>query len=275
MNRGYVYVLQNQAYGAYVVKIGLTRRSPDVRAREIYAAATGVPLPFNVAVAFSVADCARAEKNAHRRLRAYRLNNRREFFRTSPSIAATIVLEECATVNADLGEAAPEEFGFPALFNSPEDNVTQHSARTSQDVVVERIDIGKIRKSPVGTSTLTIEQLDRARTVTMLLEKIHPTSVQAWQEGFSRDMNPESELRIWEEITKAYLSVEQVDFSTPGQRREAFVLLLARSLQSKQEVLANHSCEHLGAVAANRLLKLYTLKPKPILVVRGPRRSDG
>src|SRR5687768_922792 len=102
MRSGYLYVLQNRAFGANVLKIGLTTRPPDVRAREIYAGSTGVPLPFQVAVAYSVADCARAEKLAHSRLKVYRLNKRREFFRLPLEVGAAVAHEVCSQVNGEL-----------------------------------------------------------------------------------------------------------------------------------------------------------------------------
>lgn len=66
MNHGHLYVLQNPAFGEYVVKIGLTTREPDVRAKQIYVGATGVPTPFQVAFACSVGDCKSAEKGCTR-----------------------------------------------------------------------------------------------------------------------------------------------------------------------------------------------------------------
>lgn len=95
MASGFLYVLQNKAFGANVLKIGLSTREPNIRAREIYRGSTGVPLPFDIAEAFSVADCKRAESLAHRRLRTYRLNLRREFFRVPLEIGTSVAFESC------------------------------------------------------------------------------------------------------------------------------------------------------------------------------------
>jgi hypothetical protein len=112
MTLGYVYVLQNTAYGAYVLKIGRTTREPNIRAQEVYAGASGVPVPFDVAAAFSVGDCIAAEKSIHKRLRSYRLNNRREFFRIRPDVAELLVAETCAEINKRLGLAAPRSYSL-------------------------------------------------------------------------------------------------------------------------------------------------------------------
>lgn len=76
---GAVYVVRCEAHQTDTYKIGLTRRDPEVRSREL-SGATGVPLPFGVIANWNVGDCARVEKEVHSRLAAYRVNPRREFF---------------------------------------------------------------------------------------------------------------------------------------------------------------------------------------------------
>ena len=75
-----VYVLTNLAMPD-VVKIGITtRENPQVRMNELYT--TGVPLPFECAIAIQTDD-ARAEafeKALHTAFTPYRINPKREFF---------------------------------------------------------------------------------------------------------------------------------------------------------------------------------------------------
>ena len=79
-NPGYLYVMRSGSHGLDVYKIGKTQRSPDVRASEL-TGATGVPTPFEVLASWEVGDVDLAEREAHRRLRSYRVSRRREFFR--------------------------------------------------------------------------------------------------------------------------------------------------------------------------------------------------
>lgn len=76
---GHVYIMRSPSHGQEIYKIGITRRSPRQRAGEIDA--TGVPLPFAVLASWFVSDCSRLEREVHERLRAYRINPRREFFK--------------------------------------------------------------------------------------------------------------------------------------------------------------------------------------------------
>jgi hypothetical protein len=273
MAEGYIYVLQNKAFGANVVKIGLTTRTPDVRAREIYAGASGVPLPFEIAVAYSVVDCARAEKMAHRALKTYRLNNRREFFRITSSVGALIVREICEQVNKEVGAPAPSRLDFPSL-SSParrRDTILDIEADGGDRVVVTHVEIASLRKSPVGTSSLSEQQLVRARILYDVLAKISPIARDKWLEGFTRDWHPERELLVWEHVAMAYMTLDHADDAPEGYRSEAFELLLHRSLAPTTNVLSEMKLKYFSPSTAKRLLDAYELKPKPIVITRGLR----
>ena len=86
---GWVYILTNEAMPG-MVKIGLTTRTPKERAAEL-SGATGVPLPFVVAWARAVSDCAYVEKAVHRMLDDKRVNGKRESFRVDVATARQVI----------------------------------------------------------------------------------------------------------------------------------------------------------------------------------------
>jgi len=77
---GIIYVQRSAAHEQGLFKVGLTRRTAEIRASEL-SSSTGVPLPFGVLANWNVADCAKVEQEVHRKLAAFRINPRREFFR--------------------------------------------------------------------------------------------------------------------------------------------------------------------------------------------------
>ncbi len=85
---GYVYVLTNPAMPG-LVKIGMTKVTPIVRARQLYT--TGVPKPFVVHTSLKVSNPRLVEQRAHQRLEKYRINGSREFFKLSPERARGIL----------------------------------------------------------------------------------------------------------------------------------------------------------------------------------------
>lgn len=275
MTIGYIYVLQNAAFGDYVVKVGLTTRGPNLRAREIYNGATGVPLPFDVANAFSVGNCKDAEKRIHTRLATYRLNRRREFFRVPPRVASVIAHEVCCQVNLELGLPPPESVelhkrGESCAGSSATTELNSSVVGAGKIITVQ---IGDLRESPVGTCFLSIEQQDRSRLLSMIFSEVYPRSGEQWNETFSRDADAERELKIWEHIAKAFMIIDQVDLVTDDMKSEAFALLLARSWSSTSDVLRDVQLRHFSRPTANRLLKHYELKPMPLMIRNSQRAS--
>ena len=76
---GVIYIQRSPALEANLYKVGLSRRDAEVRANEL-SSATGVPLPFGVLANWEVGDCTWVEQEVHKRLAAFRINPRREFF---------------------------------------------------------------------------------------------------------------------------------------------------------------------------------------------------
>lgn len=79
--KGYVYVLTNDAMPG-LVKIGRTTQTPYSRADDL-SRASGVPIPFRVAMYASFPDCIAAERFVHKRMAGWRLSAHREFFQGS------------------------------------------------------------------------------------------------------------------------------------------------------------------------------------------------
>jgi len=77
----WVYILSNPTTPG-LLKIGYTKLTPDERAKQI-SNATGVALPYKVEWAFKCFNGEQLEGEVHRKLKAYRVNNNREFFQIS------------------------------------------------------------------------------------------------------------------------------------------------------------------------------------------------
>lgn len=100
-NEGWVYVLSNKSMPG-MLKIGLTTREPDQRAREL-SGSTGVPTPFVIEHSRYVSDCKAVEREIHQRLDRYRVGKNREFFQMTVADATRAV--DSAAVGYALGEA--------------------------------------------------------------------------------------------------------------------------------------------------------------------------
>ena len=86
---GWLYVLSTRELPK-LLKVGMTTRSVEERAREINSA-TGVAIPFGVRRCWRVSDPSKAERLAHHALQKFRVRNDREFFQASFHDAAHLL----------------------------------------------------------------------------------------------------------------------------------------------------------------------------------------
>lgn len=84
-----------------IVKVGMTTKLAEDRARQLHA--TGVPIPFDVEFRALTSRPHEVEKRAHKFLESFRVSPNREFFQVSPDIAIDAVrdaLLEVAGIDA-------------------------------------------------------------------------------------------------------------------------------------------------------------------------------
>lgn len=90
MSSGFVYILINPAFKG--VKIGQTKRNPEIRAKELKT--TGVPHDFIVVYEEFVTNRILVEKKVHDRFKGYRDDPSREFFQVPIKDAIRGLMEE-------------------------------------------------------------------------------------------------------------------------------------------------------------------------------------
>ena len=100
---GVVYIVRSAAHGNDIYKVGLTRRNAKERAQEL-GTSTGVPLPFGVLASWEVVNCSLVEKEAHLRLKEYRVNKNREFFRVSLSTIVAAIEQTISDTERSFSE---------------------------------------------------------------------------------------------------------------------------------------------------------------------------
>lgn len=87
----WVYVLSNPSLPKEYLKIGYTKLKPEERAIQI-SAATGVPTPYKVEWAYKCFNGEIVERTVHNKLKAHRINNRKEFFNISLEEAKEVII---------------------------------------------------------------------------------------------------------------------------------------------------------------------------------------
>lgn len=97
-NHGFIYVMRNPQYERNIFKVGLTQRTPDIRANDL-SRTSGVIDYFAVMQEWEVADCMLAEKEIHTRLSSVRVTDRREFFKAPYKEIFAVIHEVVEKIN--------------------------------------------------------------------------------------------------------------------------------------------------------------------------------
>ncbi|MFC1860598.1 GIY-YIG nuclease family protein [Chloroflexota bacterium] len=90
--KGYIYVMRSAAHAKDIFKIGLSRRSSEIRSAEL-SRTTGVPDQFLIVQEWEVSDCVKAEKLIHHALLKYRMKPEREFFKAPYKVIVKVIGE--------------------------------------------------------------------------------------------------------------------------------------------------------------------------------------
>ncbi len=103
--------------------------------------------------------------------------------------------------------------------------------------------------------TAKINQLCRA------LAEVYPQSIDVWMDGFQRDLNPESEVKWWDRLTRCYLAYTEPKELSLEQKRTAFKILFTLGMGNGiQGVKAEF--KHLPDDAEKEILGLVGLSPQ-------------
>lgn len=91
-NPGYIYVMRSAAHQKDVFKVGLTKRDAEARSKEL-GRSTSSPDHFLVVEEWYVSDCVLAERLIHEKLKEYRVNPKREYFKARYNIIFSAIDE--------------------------------------------------------------------------------------------------------------------------------------------------------------------------------------
>lgn len=115
---------------------------------------------------------------------------------------------------------------------------------------------------------LTPELLKRIKATTDIFEIVDGTSYEKAVDLYKRDLDPESNIIIWEEMAKVYNKFCNNRCTTQPERMDVFRVLLLRSMFSETETLERFDAEVINKQEAKSIVSQYSLEPKPIEVIQ-------
>jgi hypothetical protein len=137
----------------------------------------------------------------------------------------------------------------------------------AQEVIT--LDPKDIQLSPYQHNDLPPSLLKRIKATTDAFEKVDGVSYEQAVDLYKRDVDPESNLVLWEEMVRAYKTFCKGRCETKPEQIDVYRTLLLRTMFSEDESLKRSKLAVLSVSEARAVMKLYRLAPKPIDVVQG------
>src|SRR4030095_16899943 len=91
------------------------------------------------------------------------------------------------------------------------------------------VDLSTLRPGPIRHAQLPDDLIARVRAFEPVFADIYPNTHEQWLEGFQRDLHPENEIAIWENIAAALTQFIAGRDLPLELRKEALGILLVRS----------------------------------------------
>nr|WP_315495432.1 hypothetical protein [uncultured Rhodoferax sp.] len=133
---------------------------------------------------------------------------------------------------------------------------------------VTTVDPKDVQLSPYKYKELPPALLKRIKATTDTFEKIDGMSYEQAVDLYKRDLDPESNLVLWEEMVRAYKIFCQKRCATKPEQADVYRSLLLRTMFSEDESIKRSKLAALSIDEARSAMKFYRLAPKPIDVIQ-------
>ena len=130
------------------------------------------------------------------------------------------------------------------------------------------IDPNEVQFSPTMHEKLPDELLERIKVVHATFADVDGTPLDKWVEDFKRDLNPEPNVKIWEDMKIAYDGYCEGRDLPLATRKEVFRVVLFRSMAAPKDVLERIDLSILSKDDASEIMEGYPSEPKPIDVIQ-------
>jgi len=118
----------------------------------------------------------------------------------------------------------------------------------------KQVDVRSLKAGQVRHESLSPEVLARIRYLHETFHDVDAISLDERCDGFRRDVDPNRELAVWERMARIYRVFCHAHTVSPELRKEAYSVLLMRSMTSEEEVRDRLPIECLSADQVEDLL---------------------
>ncbi len=133
---------------------------------------------------------------------------------------------------------------------------------------VEWVDPNEVQAGPPIHESLPEELVARIASVHATFADVDGTPLDKWLADFQADLDPEGNVRIWEDMQIAYGKYCEGRDLPLATRKEVYRVVLFRSMAPASDVLERIELVNLTSSDAVEIMNGYPGAPKPIEVIR-------
>lgn len=142
----------------------------------------------------------------------------------------------------------------------------QETAKTDSNI--QTIAIENLTPGPIVHNSLSESQLENIGFIQETFNEVYPVSLDETITNFKRDQNPDNEINVWLNMATTFklFTSKNSEKEKMEVRKEAFKLILMRSMMSEEEAISSSELKILSENEIQDILKNYSLDAKPITV---------
>lgn len=115
----------------------------------------------------------------------------------------------------------------------------------------------RLKSGRIRHKELLEDQIQRIREIFLILFEVYPLSYNEWIDGFRRDRNPESEIRIWQYTARFFAEYcADHDFS-PAERQEVFTIIIFCLCIREDEIIQTARLKEISKGQAEDVIREY------------------
>jgi hypothetical protein len=126
----------------------------------------------------------------------------------------------------------------------------------------------KVKYNNYSHKELPASLLPRIKATTDVFEIVDGISYKKAIDLYKRDLDPESNLLIWEEMANVYKDFCKSRCNSHSERMDVYRALLLRSRLPTSEAIERLETKVITRKEAIGIMSKYTLKPQPIAVIQ-------
>jgi hypothetical protein len=130
----------------------------------------------------------------------------------------------------------------------------------------QTIDPNEIHLNTIQHDTLNADQIEKIKKIQSTFSEVNPSSLEQTITDFKRDRNPDNEIAIWLAMANAYEKFTTKKTLDLDKKKEAYKLILMRSMESEEDTKINSNLKLLTPKEISEILSYYDLEAKPITI---------